>query len=817
MRRTTMNPDSATRTAFFGTKINLASALPILLAVILLSTVSVRAATYNVTNSNNSGVGSLRQAITDANASPEADTITFDTGIHSNLTGASDEDLNVSGDLDILDGGDLTIQGNGLNGANHTVIDGGGTDRVFDICPGGGCTNTVTLTGLIIHNGSVTGSAGGGGIRNEGTVTIQSCIVGGSIAGNTAYIGGGIYNTDGVLTVDDSRVEYNTASYGGGVYSTGAAAEATFNNNTIVSINQASSNGGGLVNHTGTMTLITCHVNDNQATWNGGGIHNWMGELDIQNGSIIGENGLGNEANQGGGVYNGEGGNVTVDGSIINYNNATGNGGGIYNTGATSTLTIQNGSAIGGLNGGNRTSPLYYLDGGGIYNNAGTITVDGSIIRNNYSTGNGGGIYNTGATATLTIQNGSTIGKNRTSNNPSSYTDGGGIYNDAGTTTVDDSTISANECTGNGGGIYNTGATATLTVQNGSTIGGSGVGNEAGLGGGIYNDAGTTTVDGSTVSANSRGGIYNLDILTVQNGSVIGGAGTGNTAIEGGGIKNFAGTTTVDGSTVSANIAGHGGGIFNNATLVIQNNSTIGGTFAGNLATGGDGGGIYNMVGTTTVDGSLVSANIAEGNGGGIYNKATLSIQNKAMIGETGGSNKTANGSGGGIYNSAGSTIVDDSTVSANQATNGSGGAIFNEAALTVQNGSTIGGRNAGNTTTGSGGGIYHLTGSTTVTGSRILYNTAISGGGVFNNMNSAGMVSVTGSCIVGNSAASFFNNQSPTQAAQGNWWGRATGPDTPGADTTGGNVNTSGYLTAPILGCAFCSLPPMLKLLLLE
>jgi hypothetical protein len=89
------------------------------------------------------------------------------------------------------------------------------------------------------------------------------------------------------------------------------------------------------------------------------------------------------------------------------------------------------------------------------------------------------------------------------------------------------------------------------------------------------------------------------------------------------------------------------------------------------------------------------------------------------------------------------------------------------------------------------------------VTNSRILYNTATAnGGGVYSDVDAAGATSVTGSCIVGNSASSFFNSQAAQQTATGNWWGAATGPNTPGADTTSGNVDTSGFQTVPILGC---------------
>src|SRR5258706_11084212 len=44
-----------------------------------ISATSVQAATYTVVNTNDSGAGSLRQAITDANANAGADTINFDT------------------------------------------------------------------------------------------------------------------------------------------------------------------------------------------------------------------------------------------------------------------------------------------------------------------------------------------------------------------------------------------------------------------------------------------------------------------------------------------------------------------------------------------------------------------------------------------------------------------------------------------------------------------------------------------------------------------------------------------------------------------
>ena len=134
------------------------------------------------------------------------------------------------------------------------------------------------------------------------------------------------------------------------------------------------------------------------------------------------------------------------------------------------------------------------------------------------------------------------------------------------------------------------------------------------------------------------------------------------------------------------------------------------------------------------------------------------------------------------------------------------GGGIYNRAVLYVQNGSTIGGTGAGNQAN-FGGGIFNAAGTTTVDGSNVRANMATNGGGIYN---SGGTTTVTGSCIVGNSANSFFNNQPAQQIATGNWWGATTGPNTPGADTVGGNVNVSGYLTEPIPACGFYVYQPL-------
>ena len=56
----------------------------------------------------------------------------------------------------------------------------------------------------------------------------------------------------------------------------------------------------------------------------------------------------------------------------------------------------------------------------------------------------------------------------------------------------------------------------------------------------------------------------------------------------------------------------------------------------------------------------------------------------------------------------------------------------------------------------------------------------------------------VTGSCLVGNNSDAFFNFKPAQQIATGNWWGASTGPNTAGADTVSGIVDTSFFLTTP-------------------
>ena len=107
------------------------------------------------------------------------------------------------------------------------------------------------------------------------------------------------------------------------------------------------------------------------------------------------------------------------------------------------------------------------------------------------------------------------------------------------------------------------------------------------------------------------GGIGNDGTLKLERGTV-----SGNTAgFQGGGIANYGGTVTIEGSEVSGNTAQLGGGIGNFGNLTLKDSKVT-----GNTATD-FGGGIANFSnGTLTLRESRVSDNTAGGNGGGIFN-----------------------------------------------------------------------------------------------------------------------------------------------------------------------------------------------------
>jgi hypothetical protein len=269
------------------------------LVVLAFSSASpVLAATLTVTNLNDSGSGSLRQAI--AAAAP-GDTINFRVTGTITLT---------SGELLIQK--NLTISG---PGASSLAISGNSASRVFEIG-----SATVAISGLTIENGS---AATGGGILNSGTLILTDS----TVSGNFASGGGGIENY-GTLTVTNSTISGNSGTLiggsrsGGGIENFGplTITKSTFSGNS-------SSYGAGInSNPPGTVALTNSTLSGNSAGYQGGGI-SFNAPVTLSNSTLSG-----NSSPQGGNlnVY----GPLTVKNSILA--NAPSGGNCFFAFGATS-------------------------------------------------------------------------------------------------------------------------------------------------------------------------------------------------------------------------------------------------------------------------------------------------------------------------------------------------------------------------------------------------------------------------------------------------------------------------------------------------
>jgi len=334
------------------------------LCVVVVSPTQARRIT--VTNANDSGPGSLRQAILDARPNDEIVFVPSLDGQPITLT---------SGQL-VIDK-NLSIAG---RGPENTVVDGNNRNRVFYIAE---TAARVNLSGMTIRNGTVESSGQsivGGGIYNRGgTLTLDNCMVSNNrLVG--LYIpthGGGIYNESGrTSTINNSIISENASIGCVGIY--------------LAPPGPVPCGESGGVHNGGTLTVNNSRIVGNLANMFGGGIVSVDGgTVTIDSSTIAG--------NDGGGIMN-FGGTATIDHSTIADNEARFAGGGIVNAlwDDHATMSVRRSTVS-----GNSVRESSLAQAGAIYNDS-TLTLDHCTVSGNWTPSNGAAVWNLGI---LTLSN----------------------------------------------------------------------------------------------------------------------------------------------------------------------------------------------------------------------------------------------------------------------------------------------------------------------------------------------------------------------------------------------------------------------------
>jgi hypothetical protein len=307
--------------------------------------------TVTVTNTNDSGPGSLRDAI--ATSAPGG---TVDFAVTGTITLSStltiDKDLTISGP-----------------GASSLSVSGNNSVVVFVTA----YNTNVNISGLRVSGGFNASQGGwGGGILNRGFMTVSNCVITGNTIPAGGGPGGGIFNYS-TLRVINSIVSGNSAAYGGGGVWNNGNARLEITDSTI-SGNSAGGDGGGVSNVNGIMTITRTVVSGNSTPSSGGGLSN-IGTLTLVDSTVSG--------NSNSGIFSWGGSTLNISGSTISGNTSVGWGGGLN---SWSIATIVNSTFA------SNTA----LSGGGILNYSGAMTISNTTFSGNRARSGGGGIWNPG-------------------------------------------------------------------------------------------------------------------------------------------------------------------------------------------------------------------------------------------------------------------------------------------------------------------------------------------------------------------------------------------------------------------------------------
>ena len=255
-----------------------------------------------VINANDSGAGSLRQAIADV---CDGGTITF----------AGSYIIPLNSELSIYK--NLTIDGTGQN----VILSGGNSTGVIYVG-----NYAVNLRNLTIANGRRIG--GGAGIYlYYGTLNLTAVTLSNNTSIDPVYAGGGIYNYYGNLTIRESTFAGNTATNSGG---SGGAGGGVYNNSGAINIRNSTFSGNS--------------ASDASGDGSGGAILCNFGTLIVQNSTFSGNTAtVSNGGSAAGGILS-YGPGVTLRNTILANNPPTANCSGTITNGGNN---LESGAACG--------------------------------------------------------------------------------------------------------------------------------------------------------------------------------------------------------------------------------------------------------------------------------------------------------------------------------------------------------------------------------------------------------------------------------------------------------------------------------------
>jgi hypothetical protein len=338
----------------------------LLAAFSLPNMIRVRAATLTVTTLNDTGIGSLRDAISNALA---GDTVVFAPG----LTGTI-----------LLFGGTINLTRNiTIIGNPGIILDGRDAAVIFATS----ANITVRLDNLILQRGL---GSDGGAMNSSAALTLNNCTIRNNHATNR---GGALFinnaGSTSSLTMNNTTIRDNEAAgEGGGIFDLGLQASTI--TSSLIAGNMSGGLGGGIRHVSGqTLTINSSTITGNQiantASLSGGGIASQSAVLNINDSTISG-----NKAHFAGGIYIsdiGQPATLNLTRSLVAGNTAVSDGGGMFVFGAK--VNSLNSTFAHNLAGAGTGGGISIQNSG-----AGTAGVDliNNTIAYNRSVTNGGGI-----------------------------------------------------------------------------------------------------------------------------------------------------------------------------------------------------------------------------------------------------------------------------------------------------------------------------------------------------------------------------------------------------------------------------------------